>query len=158
MMSNVTRAIGVGAIVGLMLGALLWSPAVWAALGEPEASVQADGAQLKGELQPTEDRGSYRVSEIRAPSGTVVREYSNPAGTVFAITWRGPSLPNLKQMLGAYYERYANAVPGSPHNRHQLTVHTDDLTVRMSGHMRAFVGRAYLASAVPAGVAVAELP
>lgn len=155
---STARVLGLGVSLGLMLGVMVVPLKARAALGEPEASVQADSAKLKGEITTTSDRGSYRVSEIRGASGTVVREYSIPDGTVFAVTWRGPSIPDLKQMLGAYYARYASAAAGATHSRHQIAVQADDLIVRMSGHMRAYMGRAYLASAVPAGVAVAELP
>jgi hypothetical protein len=145
------------ALTPLSLAFFFSSPA-HATLGEPESSLQADGATLKGELH-TSDQGLYRLSEIHAVTGTVVREYSTPAGNVFAVTWRGPTMPNLKQVLGSHYADYAAAAEGAPRvDRHHLAVRANDLIVHMSGHMRAFQGRAYLESQVPPGVLVRELP
>src|ERR1035438_3148490 len=76
-----------------------------AALGEPEASVLADGAQLQGSIKVS-DQASYRLHEIQLPSGTLVREYAGLDGTVFAITWHGPYVPNLRQILGRYFDAY----------------------------------------------------
>jgi hypothetical protein len=128
-----------------------------AALGEPEASVLADGAQLQGSIKES-DHGIYRLHEIQLPSGTLVREYAGLDGTVFAITWHGPYVPNLRQILGRYFDAYAGAQK-SPHaDHHHLQVRHSDLVVEASGHMRAFNGRAYLPPAIPGGVSIGDLP
>lgn len=131
-------------------------PHASAALGEPEASVQADSLQLQGSVKAT-DRESYRVHEIQLPSGTLVREYSQPGGSVFAVTWRGPFMPNLRQMLGRYFDEYAAAAEAAHGNHRHLSIRQSDLVVEVGGHMRAFAGRAYLPAAVPSGVPIGEL-
>jgi len=128
-----------------------------AALGEPESSVLTDAAQLQGSVKQT-NQGSYRLHEIQLASGTLVREYAGLDGNVFAITWHGPYVPNLKQILGPYFDAYVAAARAPHADHHHLKVSQGDLVVEASGHMRAFNGRAYLPRAIPAGLAVGELP
>jgi hypothetical protein len=128
-----------------------------AALGEPEASVLADGAQLQGSIKVS-DQASYRLHEIQLPSGTLVREYAGLDGTVFAITWHGPYVPNLRQILGRYFDAYVAAAKAPHADHHHLQVKQSDLVVEASGHMRAYNGHAYLPQAIPGGVSVGDLP
>jgi Protein of unknown function (DUF2844) len=127
-----------------------------AALGEPEASVQADLAELHGSITVAEHT-NYRVHEIQLPSGTVVREFIGSGGTVFAIAWRGPTVPNLRQTLGRYFESYTAAARANRTGRHHLQINQSDLVVHAGGHMRAFSGVAYLPPAVPGGVNIGDL-
>ncbi len=127
-----------------------------ATLGEPEASVQADGEQLHGSIKES-DRGAYRVHEIQLPSGTLVREYAGSDGVVFAVAWNGPFMPDLRQMLGRYFDAYAAAAKAKHADHHHLQIQQSDLVVQSSGHMRAFNGRAYLPQAIPGGVSVGDL-
>ena len=97
-----------------------------AALGEPEGSVAADGVQLHGSITAS-DQGAYRLHEIQLPSGTLVREYAGLDGTVFAVTWHGPYVPNLRQLLGRYFDAYVAAAkaptrgPPSPASQARAT-------------------------------------
>ena len=87
-----------------------------------------------------------------------MREYSGLDGNVFAVTWHGPFIPNLRQMLGRYFDEYAAAAQTQPHpDHHHLQIALSDLVVQSSGHMRAFSGRAYLPQSIPAGVSLGEL-
>ncbi len=128
-----------------------------AALGEPEASVAADGAQLQGSITAS-DQGGYRLHAIQLTSGTLVREYVGLDGTVFAVTWHGPHVPNLRQLLGRYFDAYVAAGQAPHADHHHLQVNQSDLVVESSGHMRAFNGRADLPQAIPGGVSVGDLP
>ena len=127
-----------------------------ATLGEPEASVFTDSAQLQGSVKES-NVGGYRVHEIQLASGTSVREYAGLDGNVFAITWHGPNVPNLKQILGGYFDAYVAAAKAPHADHHHLRVQQGDLVVEASGHMRAFTGRAYLPRAMPAGLSVGDL-
>ncbi len=127
-----------------------------AALGEPEASVAADGAQLQGSITAS-NQGAYRLHEIQLPSGTLVREYAGLDGSVFAVTWHGPYVPNLRQLLGRYFDEYVAAAKAPTADHHHLLVRQSDLVVESSGHMRAFNGRAYLPQAIPGGVSIGDL-
>ena len=142
--------------VALLCAALGMPRDASATLGEPEASVQADTVQLQGSMKAS-DRVSYRVHEIKLPSGTLVREYSVPDGTVFAVAWSGPFMPNLRQMLGRYFDEYAAAAAAVHGDHRHLEVRQADLVVQVGGHMRAYAGRAYLPAAIPSGVSIGEL-
>jgi hypothetical protein len=137
--------------------ALLLPCVASATLGEPEASVQTDAAQMKGSISAT-DRTSYRVHEIQTPDGTALREFVAPNGNVFAVAWTGRVMPNLRQTLGQFFDPYVTAAKANRTDRNHVRVQLNDLVVEVSGHMRGgFAGRAYLPQAVPAGVALKDL-
>jgi hypothetical protein len=132
---------------------MLWSLNSFAALGGDTSSVQADAIHLQGALQITTN-ASYAVHEIQAPTGTRVREYVSPSGKVFAIAWQGPSIPDLKQLLGSYFPQFQQAAqaPETRPSRTRISVRQSNLVVQQAGHMRAFFGRAYLTDQLPSGV------
>jgi hypothetical protein len=140
---------------GLLIAAL--SPCVASAgLGEVEASVEADVAMMRGSMKVA-DNANYRSHEIQMPSGTVVHEFTGGDGNVFAVTWNGPAMPNLRQALGRYFDDYVAAAKTNHSGHHHLEIHNRDLVVRAGGHMRAFSGIAYLPQAIPSGVSIGEL-
>lgn len=123
----------------------------WAVLGETAQSVQKDQARLRGTLRIARAQ-SYSMHEIRIPYGTVVREYVSPSsGKVFAVTWNGPRIPDLRQLLGVYFDQYEHAVQ-SRRGHGPLVVSLPGLVVQSAGHQRSFIGRAYLPQETPQGV------
>jgi hypothetical protein len=141
---------------GWVLIGALWSAVACAALGAPEASLTAETQLNRASIKET-DHGSYRVHEMQLPSGTVLREYAGVDGKVFAVTWNGPFIPNLKQSLGGYFAEFSAAAPAAHGTRKHLEVRTPDLVVESAGHMRAHHGIAYLPQALPSGVSVGDL-
>jgi hypothetical protein len=142
--------------LGAILTAALLPQVASAALGGPETAVAADAQVLKASLQST-DRTNYRVHTIELPSGTVLREYAVVGGSVFAVAWKGPSLPNLRQALGQYFDDFVTGAKAQTGSHHHLDIRQSNLVVQSSGHMRAFTGRAYLPQGLPAGVSLDEL-
>ncbi len=106
---------------------------------------------------------SFAVHEIRPQTGTastVVREYVSPAGKVFAVTWQGPMLPNMRQLLGPYFQQFADAVQSeasASRARRPLNIVQPDFVVQLNGHPRSFSGRAYLPQMLPAGVQAGDI-
>ncbi len=141
---------------GAVLIGALWSAVACAALGEPETSLTTETQVNRASIKES-DHGSYRVHEVRLPSGTVLREYAGIDGKVFAVTWNGPFIPNLKQSLGSYFAEFSAAAPAAHGTRTHLLVHEPDLVVESAGHMRAHHGIAYLPQALPSGVTVGDL-
>lgn len=139
-----------------VLMAFLGPSIACASLGEPETSIQGDVAKFQGVVN-TSEHLIYRVHEIDLPSGTVLREFVAQGGAVFAVAWRGPVIPNLRQALGKYFDNYLAAAKVSPVNHRRLDINQLDLVVHVSGHMRSFSGIAYLPQSVPSGVSVGEL-
>ena len=128
-----------------------------ATLGEPEITVQTDVAQLRASIKSSEDRAGYRIHEIQLPGGTLLREFVAPNGNVFAVAWNGPTKPDLRQALGKHFDTYVSAPRSKYADRRHVNIQQGDLVVQGSGHMRALSGRAYLASAIPAGVNLGDL-
>jgi Protein of unknown function (DUF2844) len=126
-----------------------------ATLGEPEVSVQADSAKLQSSVKMT-NQSLFRVHEMTLETGTVVREFAGLDGKVFAVSWHGPYMPNLRQTLGKYFD-LMTAAPRAHADRNYVQIHQGDLVVQNGGHMMAFSGRAYLTSAIPAGVTLGDL-
>ncbi|MEA3132941.1 MAG: hypothetical protein QOG17_787 [Gammaproteobacteria bacterium] len=143
-------------LTGAMLAAALVPHLARAALGEPESTVTTEVQQLKASIKSM-DRTNYRVHEIQLPSGTVLREYAAVGGNVFAVAWSGPSIPDLRQALGRYFDVFVAAVKVKQAGHHHLQVRQNDFVMQSGGHMRAFAGRAYLPQSLPAGVSVDEL-
>ncbi len=128
-----------------------------AALGGPEASIAAEAQQLKVSVKSTE-LPNYRVHELQMSSGTVLREFAGAGGTVFAVAWSGPTIPNLRQALGQYFAAYVSAAQGKRAGGHtHLEIRQNDWVMQSNGHMRSFQGRAYLPQALPAGVTLDEI-
>jgi hypothetical protein len=126
-----------------------------ASLGGDVGSVRADQVRMQGALMQITNGGTYAVHEMRASSGTTVREYVSPSGTVFAVAWQGPAIPDLRQVLGIYFAPYAQAAQAAQRKRAghgPLVIQEPTLVAEVSGHPRAFVGRAYLPQLVPAGI------
>jgi len=104
--------------------------------------------------------GVFRIDQFTTPAGTVVSEYSGRDGNVFAVTWRGPKPPDVSTLLGPYYKQYrsaANTGIPSPFGLHASSVAAGDVEVETMGHMGLMWGRAYLRSAVPAGIDISEI-
>jgi hypothetical protein len=85
----------------------------------------------------------------------MVREFVSPSGKVFAVAWQGPSIPDLRQVLGTYFAQYAEAAQAAQKKRAghgPLMIRESDLVAELSGHQRAFAGRAYVPQLVPLGM------
>jgi hypothetical protein len=122
----------------------------FATLGENVATIQADQAHMRASVRRTQT-SAYTLHELQAPSGTVVREFVSPAGTVFAVAWQGPSLPDLRQVLGKYFDTYVQAMQKRVAHGPRI-IQEQGLVVQVSGHQRSVSGRAYLSDQLPAGV------
>jgi len=151
-----------GALLAWVLGALLVvgsSLPALAALGGDLSSVEADRASMQAEIKVTQ-ADAYATHEIKAPTGTVVREYVSPDGRVFGVAWQGPFIPDMKQLLGTYLQQYAAAAKaqkaGRPGHR-PLNIQEPGLVVQTSGHMRSYSGRAYDPGLLPQGVSANEI-
>jgi|HubBroStandDraft_2_1064218.scaffolds.fasta_scaffold32093_1 hypothetical protein len=132
---------------------------VMATLGGDAASVQNDSEQLKGTLQIRQEIG-YSVYKITAPGKTDIREYLSGEGKVFGVSWQGPFIPDLQQLLGPYFKKYSDAVQADRAKyvrRRPLNIHEPEVVIETSGHMRSYNGRAYDPQLVPPNVKEGEI-
>jgi len=143
-------------IIGLTASALAVPLLAFASLGDDVSSMQSDQLHMKGTSRTVRTELNYTVKEIQLPTGTQVREYVAANGTVFGVAWKGPTKPDLSQLLGQYFETYKNA-PRAGFNHSQHVVEQDGLVVHSTGHMRAFAGNAYVLHLMPQGVTPQEI-
>lgn len=125
-----------------------------AALGGDIASVQADQVHMQGSVRMS-SASSYTVQEIQGSGGIVVREYVSRAGKVFGVAWQGPWPPDLRQLLGNYFDQYEQAVTAQRATRvgrGPLLINQPGLVVEMRGHPRSFFGHAYVPGMLPTGI------
>ena len=142
------RLLVLPALLGIALPTL-------AELGGSEQSVATDQARLQATRTVVTQRGAYKFHEMSRADGMVIRHYVNPQGKVFGVSWSGPMMPNLAQLLGPHLSEFRSAefksAQGKTVRQRAARVDNGDLVVESSGHMRAFFGRAYLHSQLPAG-------
>ena len=85
-----------------------------------------------------------------------INEYVSSDGVVFAVVWKGTGVPDLKLLLGEYFEEYREEVTASrsrtPRVREPFKMKSDRLVVERAGHSRSLWGRAYLPSQLPPGI------
>jgi hypothetical protein len=128
-----------------------------ASLGGDVTSVQTDQAKMQGSLR-TSSNNSYTIHEIQASTGVAVKEYVSPAGKVFAVAWQGPFHPDLRQLLGTYFDQFSQAEQAQRAQRHgPVLIQQPGLVVQISGHMRSFWGKAYVPQMLPPGVHVEDI-
>jgi len=137
---------------------LLCALPCYASLGGDLSSVRDDQARINASLLVTQT-SAYSVHELHSPTGQVIREYAAPSGKIFAVTWHGPWAPDLQHLLGSHFAEFQQALQSS--NRRAahgpLFVEQGSLVVELGGHMRDFMGRAYLSDQLPAGVRAQEI-
>jgi hypothetical protein len=137
------------AAAALVYGCLGAPEDAHATLGGDVASVASNQERLGG-VRHVQMLAAGERHDIELPSGVVVREYVSPSGAVYAITWRGPRMPDLRELFGPYFAALSSRDPRNGHHRMILT--GADLEVRSMGHRNSFAGRAWVPSLVPAGI------
>ena len=110
---------------------------------------------MQAALLRVQTANAFTLHEIRSATGTTIREYVSSSGDVFGVAWDGPAMPDLNQVLGAYFPAYQRAVQQQRQTRRArgpLSIDDGDLVVQVSGHQRSLSGRAYVKRMVPASV------
>lgn len=123
-------------------------------------SVSSSSGRILQAGRPAGPDGTYQVHDVQLGSGTTIKEIATAQGTVFAVTWRGPVLPDLTALLGEYFTTFNQAAAqarASGARASAVSVNKDGLVLRSSGRMRAFEGYAFAPSLVPTGVNIDEL-
>jgi hypothetical protein len=153
-----TKVLGWAAALALGLAVVLAGNAARAALGAGYGSVETDRLHLGASSRTTAAAG-FAIHTLTLPNHGQVNEYTRADGVVFAITWRGPGRPDLRQLLGSYFDRFRtdNALVRGRRSRMPLHENRPDFKVRTGGHPGAFFGAAFLPRAAPAGFSTSSL-
>jgi Protein of unknown function (DUF2844) len=89
-----------------------------------------------------------------------IRQYVAPTGQVYAVSWDGPAMPDVRALFGDWFGRYqqgATEAQASAGGLHSSSVEGRDLVVESNVRLREFTGRAWLPAALPAGVTSADI-
>jgi Protein of unknown function (DUF2844) len=89
-----------------------------------------------------------------------IRQYVAPTGQIYAVSWDGPAMPDIRALFGDWFGRYqqgATEAQSSAGGLHSSSVEGSDLMVQSSVRLREFTGRAWLPGALPAGVTSADI-
>jgi hypothetical protein len=143
------------AAVIVLASIVAWPRAAMATLGGDVSSIENDRVHVEGALVQIVTNGPFTVHEMRMPTGVMIREFAAGNGMVFGVAWQGQWMPDLQQLLGAYFDRYQAALAArqaTRRGRAPVVIDTPDLVVHISGNQRAFSGVAYVPSMVPPGV------
>lgn len=124
-----------------------------AELGGNLASINQEQKTFGSTLSSSPQTGYTIYSQTINP-GLVLKEYLATNGNVFAITWKGPNLPNFQVVLGAYYSNYLTALQNNPR---AIFVQNDNIVIESGGVMGGYLGRAYLPKQFPVGMTPADL-
>ena len=132
------------------------SSSACAALGDDAAAIATDQAHMQASLRVWH-QANYAVHELLAPSGITLRQFVGDGGKVFAVSWSGGWRPNLRDVMGAYYDRFIAGTRGRRATRGVARIELPGMIVVMGGHQRAFFGHVYLTDLAPAGFAPEEI-
>ncbi len=122
--------------------------------GPPEQFAEATTAAARVTAAGT----NYLTRDTTLASGTRVSEYVSAGGRVFAVTWEGPVLPDLKALLGNHFDALLAESARVPRaGRSRIAVNLPEVVINSGGHMRAFEGSAWIPADFPAGFSAGDL-
>jgi hypothetical protein len=141
----------------IILSSVGWSTVAVASLGNKLPTIEADRAHLSASAN-SEILGAATVHTLTSPNGGIVKEYSATDGTIFAVSWKGPARPDLRQLLGDRFSAMSSMNhPGRRYIRRIVAVQRPSLVILSQGHPGAFFGFAYDPSLVPSGFSLDAL-
>jgi hypothetical protein len=118
----------------------------FAGLGGSESQFSGAGVvgSAKHEMR-TLPSGNYSVSTA-VVNGITVKQYVSANGVVFAVSWSGPSKPNLVELLGSYNKDF---VTNDKVGTENAILSTDKVVFVSAKQNKLFVGRALVKSLAP---------
>lgn len=151
------RSVGVAIVVA---ASVVCTTVAHAALGDVAASIDRDRQVMNAEPSTT-SMPAYDRHVLKTADGATVREYATrdaSGGRVFAIDFEGPTMPDMKAVLGENFDRYVAATARSRgHNHHVMSFDEDGLVVTIVKLPRGFQGAARLPALLPPGVTAQDL-
>lgn len=129
---------------------LAYAGTAHAELGGPPEQFNAQGTTVLASASSA--ASNYQMRDTTLATGTQVREYVSAGGIVFAVTWDGPVLPDLKALLGKHFDTMVAESARLPRaGRSRIAINRPELVINSGGHMRAFEGSAWIPAEFPAG-------
>ncbi len=109
---------------------------------------------------PLAQAQAYTTQAFTYENGTRVVEYISSTGQVFALSWRGPVLPDLSVMLGDYFKTFQTQTQQmrlQGRRGSAVNIERDGLVISSHGRMRNFSGFAYAPALIPPGVNIKDV-
>lgn len=136
---------------------LLWACASACHAGLGDAPAQLDSYLSQRNLTQTLSNGTATYRETVLSTGTIVHEYLDSTGNVYAVTWKGPFQPDLKALLGSYFQVLNTASASGRKGMSGLHIVQSDFVLTSSGQMGALDGKAWLPPKLPVGMTAQNL-
>jgi len=136
-----------------MLFCMLHSSLSLAGLGDTLTAASPDSNYLGA---PVTYVSGLAVYQSITEAGMTITYYVNFQGVIVAVSWRGPALPNLKNLLGRHFQTYLLGTTTRLSHRHVEFI-TPDLVIQSNGHVRAFRGRAFLPKLLTSSNAISQI-
>ncbi len=136
----------------------LTSSLAHAALGGDASTADLD-AKILATAKTVSRHGKYTIHEMNERS-VRIREFQNSSNSLFAVSWRGSTHPDLKTLLGAHYETFQNAYGAAKKNHPHggmMIGEVGNLHFEIGGRMMAVHGRVWLKDQVPSGMDLHEV-
>ncbi|MBN3856535.1 DUF2844 domain-containing protein [Paraburkholderia sp. Ac-20340] len=134
---------------------------VWAALGGAPSWPDAPRTPGTRLMAAANNAAPYTVTTATQESGTVIHEYLDARGNVFAVSWRGPRIGSMDVLLGGYFPAWQKGLAAVQASRGggygPVAMRNGDLVVETGGHMGALTGRAWLPLALPQGFDASQI-
>ena len=137
-----------------ILFAFLFSSTARATLGEHQSKIDAnESVKLSVRSHKVVTSVNYSVHELLI-DGTLVKEFADASGKVFAVSWRGIKIPNFEVLFGSYFSEFKSARENvTPVRGHRaVSVKTDSLVFHQAGSSRNLSGMIFVPSLVPKNV------
>lgn len=160
--AGVAISLGCGLLPSPSLAALGQDPTLGQSGGSTSTSASVTALQQQSVIKRSVQSSAATYSTVSTvlPSGTQLTEFVNAAGKVFAISWQGPTLPDLNVMLGTYFSTFKSNRErpsrvwnvGTP-----VSASDDEVVIQSNGRMGNFMGHAYVLKMIPAGVSIESL-
>lgn len=153
--------------LGLAISALLGCSASFAGLGDHFTSGGPDVSALQARSVAAvhASGANYTREQITLPGGGTVVEFVDAGGTIFAVSWAAPVMPDLSVLLGNYKSNFdaaqiAARQPGPNGQRVRgggvFQSESSDWAVVSFVRPQSVHGYSYLRSKLPAGFDLAE--
>ena len=149
----------------LGLSMLLGTSPAFAVLGEAFVGSMTTNTSTppRSNVSSTIKKASYPLYSSHSTTlenGTVVSEFTTNNAVVFAMSWSGPTLPDLNSLLGHYFSNFKSEVAKTRNQRNigtPLRMEADGLVLQSFGRMGNFAGQAYVPALVPAGLEIKDV-
>ncbi len=143
-------------VIAILFTLAIASVPAWAALGSNVASVDSDAQAFNGQHALVAKVG-FNLHQITMQDGSMINEYVSPSGTVFGVSWKGHSIPNLHQLLGNYFTNFQQGQRTNVIPRRAVTIQGNDFVMTSFGRMMNFHGRAWAPSLIPSNLTPATV-